>query len=190
MTDPEFMERFNDFAQSIDPEVTGLPITFLAWGVLLRDGLERSAVYAALIILLLLLVDFRALRPTLLALFPIVLGLVWMVGAMNAFDIGYNFANVIAIPLILGIGIDSGVHVVHRWLQGTAPTDLPATTGKAVIVSSLTTIIGFGALLASDHGGIRSLGLTLTIGVAASMIGASLVLPALLEAIRRLREPR
>lgn len=190
IADPEFMEAFNSHLVAVDPEVTGIPVTFVAFGVLLRDGLEASAVYTAIAVILLLLVDLRSVRGTLLSLFPLVLGLAWMVGAMNAFGIGYNFANVISIPLILGIGIDSGVHVVHRWLRGTPPADLPVTTGKAVVVSSLTTIVGFGALMSSEHGGMWSLGLTLVLGVAACMASSTLVLPALLEVVTRRRGAR
>lgn len=185
IADPEFMEAFNGHLKGLDPEVTGIPVTFVAFGKLLRDGLEASAIYATVAVLVLLFIDFRTIRGTLLALFPLALGLVWMVGGMNALGIGYNFANVIAIPLILGIGIDSGVHVVHRWLRGTPPADLPATTGKAVLVSSLTTIVGFGALMSSDHRGMWSLGLTLVLGVAACMVAATLVLPALLRLLPR-----
>lgn len=190
IADPEFMEAFNGYLKSLDPEVTGIPVTFVAFGKLLRDGLEASAVYATLAILVLLFIDFRSVRGALLSLFPLALGLVWMVGGMNALGIGYNFANVIAIPLILGIGIDSGIHVVHRWLRGTPPADLPTTTGKAVVVSSLTTIVGFGALMSSDHRGMWSLGLTLVLGVAACMVAATLVLPALLELLQRGRHSR
>ena len=187
IADPIFMEAFNGHLKGIDPEVTGIPVTFVAFGRLLRDGLEASAVYTTIAVVVLLLIDFRGIWGAMLSLFPLALGLVWMVGAMNAFGIGYNFANVISIPLILGIGIDSGVHVVHRWLRGTAPSDLPVTTGKAVVVSSLTTIVGFGALMSSNHGGMWSLGLTLVIGVAACMASSTLVLPALLEVISRRR---
>ena len=187
MADPVFMDAFNAHVMAVDPDVTGIPVTFLAWGVLLRDGLQSSALYAALVIMLLLWWDFRRVRDVAMALAPLLLGLAWMVGGMNLFGIGYNFANVISIPLILGIGIDSGVHIVHRYRQGTLPTELPGTTGKAVVVSSLTTILGFGSLLASRHRGLQSLGLTLTIGVAACMVTATLVLPALLELLRRRR---
>jgi predicted RND superfamily exporter protein len=189
VTDREFTARFREFTLSVDPDVTGVPITFLAWGILFVEGLERAAVIAVLAIFLLVLYDFRRLDDTLLAMFPLLLGAVWMVGFMNALGIEYNFGNVVAIPLILGIGIDSGVHVVHRWRQGTPASDLASTTGKPVLISSLTTILAFGALMISDHLGAQSLGMVLVIGVASCLATATLFLPAVLALLERLRRP-
>jgi len=185
--DPAFMEEFNAFAKTIDPDVTGLPVTFIEFGNLLRLGLEKSALYAVIIIFIILLIDFRSLTGVLMALFPLLLGAVWMVGCMNVFGIGYNFANMMAIPLILGIGIDSGVHIVHRYRQGTLPGELVSTTGKAVFISSFTTMIGFGSMMAASYGGMRSLGMTLVIGVGACLISTTTVLPAWLEFLHRSR---
>jgi predicted RND superfamily exporter protein len=188
IADPEDMEKFNAFVTSVDPEVTGLPITFLEFGLMLREGLENSAFYAIGIIMFLLWIDFRSMPRVLLAMFPLLLGALWMVGCMNIFDIGYNFSNVMAIPLILGIGIDSGVHMVHRHAQGTQPAELAATTGKAIIISSLTTMVGFGSMIFGAYGGMQSLGITLLLGVGSCLVATVIVLPTTLAVGKLLRE--
>lgn len=180
IADPVFMAKFREFVIPIAPEMTGLPITYLAWGNLLRDGLERSAIVAVFAIILLVFVDFRRVGHTALAILPLFIGTVWMVGLMNLLNIGYNFANIVAIPLILGIGVDSGVHMVHRLREGASPDRLVATAGKAIAISSLTTVAAFGALGAAQHRGLQSLGQTLVIGVIACLIASIVVLPAVL----------
>ena len=181
ITDPEFMDDFLIHTKAVDPDVTGLPVTFLAFGDLLTDGLFRAVFWAVLVILVLLLVDYRRLAPVLMTLFPLLLGTVWMLGVMHLVDMDFNFANMMGLPLILGIGVDSGVHLVHRYLQGTAPDRLVLTTGKAVGMSSLTTMVGMGSMIIATHGGMHSLGLVLLIGVMACLVTAIVVLPAALS---------
>ncbi len=190
IADPDDMEKFNAFVSEVDPEVTGLPVTFLEFGLMLRQGLENSALYAIGVIVFLLFIDFRSMAHVLLAMFPLMLGTMWMVGAMNLFGIGYNFSNVMAIPLILGIGIDSGVHMVHRHVQGTAPAALASTTGKAIVISSLTTMLGFGSMVFGAYGGMQSLGITLLLGVGACLVATVIVLPTTLAARDLLRARR
>ena len=190
IADPEFMERFKAALVALYPETTGYPITFLEFGLLFRDGLATSALYALIAIVLLVFLDFRRVTDTLLALFPLLLGTLVMVGAMNVLEIGYNFANLMSIPLILGIGIDSGIHIVHRYRSGVRPTEVVATAGRAVTISSLTTMVSFGTMIFADHRGMESLGLTLLIGVGACLLMAVLALPAYLELMERWRARR
>lgn len=185
--DPEFVRTFRDALRDIDPETTGTAITFVHFGVLMERGFRVAATWAAIIVLFLVLVDFRSPGLTILALVPLVVGGVWMVGLMNVLGIGYSFANVVAIPLIIGIGVDSGIHVIHRWRECDGDVDEALrSTGLAVLVSSLTTIMAFGALLFSSHGGTSGLGLTLLIGVSTCCIASLIVLPALLVTLQRI----
>ena len=120
-----------------------------------------------------------------MTLFPLLLGTVWMLGLMHLLELDFNFANMMGLPLILGIGVDSGVHLIHRYLQGTSPDRLVLTTGKAVGMSSLTTMVGMGSMIIATHGGMHSLGLVLLIGVMACLITAIVVLPAALSLQKR-----
>lgn len=186
IADPEFMGRFRAALAELYPEVTGYPITFLAFGELLRVGLENAGRLALLCIVVLLAIDLRSARDVLASLFPLALGVLWMIGGMNVLGISYNFANLMAVPLIIGIGIDSGVHIVHRWRQGTAPADVAGTAGKAVALSSLTTMASFGSMVFAEHRGMQSLGETLLLGMVACLILSVIALPALLALHERL----
>ena len=187
IADPAFMARFRDALATLYPEVTGYPITFLAFGELLQEGLITAGWLSLLIIILILAIDLRSARDVLASLFPLALGVVWMIGGMNLLGIPYNFANLMAIPLLLGIGIDSGVHIVHRWRQGTSPAEVAGTAGKAVALSSLTTMASFGSMILADHRGMQSLGETLLLGMGACLALSVIALPAVLALMTRRR---
>jgi predicted RND superfamily exporter protein len=97
--------------------------------------------------------------------------------------IPFNFANVIALPLILGVGVDNGIHMVHR--MRTAPPNngrlLQTSTARAVLFSSLTTICSFGNLALSPHRGMASMGQVLSIGIALTLLCTLVVLPTLIK---------
>jgi predicted RND superfamily exporter protein len=108
---------------------------------------------------------------------------------MGLFGVPLNPANMIAFPLILGVGVDNGVHVLHDYLlrraEGRSTISYPI--GRGVLVKALTTMIGFGMLMISSEHGLASLGLTLTLGVGCCMLTALVFLPAALQC---LAEPR
>jgi uncharacterized protein len=136
-----------------------------------------------------LLLDFGKLKHTLLALLPLALGLVATLGLMALCGAALNPANMIGFPLILGVGADNGVHVLHdfRARQRGKPYVLGYATGRGIMVAALTTILGFGTLMLSEHRGLASLGLVLTLGVTCCMVTALVFLPALLNLIGRRR---
>ena len=183
--DARFSAKFRDTLRTIDPETTGYAVTYAHFGVLMQDGFRTAAWWAALIVFVLAFLDLRHLGHTLLALLPLAVGGVWMVGCMNVFGVGYSFANAVSIPLIIGIGIDSGLHVIHRWRECEGDVDEALrSTGRAILVSSLTTGAAFGALLFAAHAGAASLGLTLLIGVGCCAVTSLVVLPAVLVLLK------
>jgi predicted RND superfamily exporter protein len=108
--------------------------------------------------------------------------------------LGYNLnpANLIAFPLILGVGADNGVHVLHDFINRDRgkPYSLSYCTGRGIMVSALTTILGFGTLMIAQHRGLASLGLALTLGVTACMATALVSLPAMLGLLTETRRKR
>ena len=96
-----------------------------------------------------------------------------------------NPANIMLLPLVLGIGVTNGIHILNRFAEEQTPSILAKSTGKAVLVSGLTTIAGFGSLLLAEHRGISSLGLVMAIGVATCMFAGLTFLPALLNVMLR-----
>ena len=154
-----------------------------------RDG--RNAILLTLVIVFLLLwADFRKPRYAFLAMIPLALGVFWMVGLMRLFGMMLNFMTLMGFPLIIGIGIDDGVHLLHRyWYEGMnkAPIVLKST-GKAILLTSLTTIAGFGSLMLGTFRGFVSLGMLLAIGVAACFLTTVLFLPAIIGLVQRDRK--
>jgi predicted RND superfamily exporter protein len=99
---------------------------------------------------------------------------------MGLVGIDLNPANLIGIPLILGIAVDYGVHIVHDSLERPGPYRISASTANSVLVDALTTILGFGALMVASHKGLESLGRVLTLGVTTCTLTSLIFLPAVL----------
>lgn len=176
------MQEFVADLRAVDANVTGVPITHIeSLGEMLRAFIVMS-ILALLAIIALLAMDFRSSRDVLLALTPLIVGLVWTVEAMGLLGLSFNLANFFAVPMLIGLGVDSAVHILHRYHEGDDRFDRLhlGHTRRAVILTALTTIIGFGALVIAHHRGLYSLGLIMAIGSAACMISSIIILPALL----------
>ncbi len=116
---------------------------------------------------------------------PLILGTVWMVGVMKLLGMKLNILNVMAVPLILGIGIDDGVHIIHRYrIEGKNKLRIIfSSTGKAVLLTSVSTFLAFGSMGFATYKGIASLGITLSIGIVACYLTTIVVLPAVIGLI-------
>jgi predicted RND superfamily exporter protein len=148
---------------------------------ILRDS-RRALLWTAAAIVLIVYLTFRKWRITLLVLMPIVFAIVVTFGLLRLMGHSFSFMSVTAIPLIIGIGIDNGIHLVRRYLE-TAPNsilDVAKASGAALIQSNLTTIIGFGALLASTFPPLAEMGLVTSLGVALTLAGGLWIIPAVL----------
>ncbi len=180
--DREGARRFISDLRSVDPDVTGTPvITYEALQLMERAYLQGT-VYAILLVTLVTALTLRRLRETVLALLPLGLGLMWAFGLMYFFGLKFNMGNVFGLPLILGAAAEYGVNIVLRFMEGRdhgGPL-IARSTMMAVLISGLTTIVGFGTLMIADHRGIFGLGLLLTLGTTTSLIAALIVLPVLL----------
>lgn len=167
--------------RQIDPNVTGTPVQLYEYTTLLKDSYVEAAWYALGAIAMLVLLHFRSLASVVLALVPVVVGSIWLGGLMGFADVPLNPANIMTLPLVIGIGVTNGIHILNRFNEERQPGILAKSTGKAVLVSGLTTIAGFGSLVLAEHQGIRSLGYVMATGVATCMIAALTFLPALLN---------
>ena len=114
--------------------------------------------------------DFRSIRMTLLALLPLVTSKLQLFGLMGLLGIPLNPANMIVLPLILGIGVDTGVQIVHDYLREPRPYRMPPSTSAALVINTLMNIVGFGALMIASHRGLHSLGRVLTLGMACCLL--------------------
>ncbi|GAB4547902.1 MAG: MMPL family transporter [Phycisphaerales bacterium] len=180
---PDRLGPFVEAVLRIAPGATGPSVQVHESTKVILDGYRFAALLAAGAILVLLLVDFRSLPDTLCAVLPVAVGLVLLLGVMAASGIALNFANTIVMPLIIGLGVDAGVHAVHRWR--TQPSDAPAGlaggTGRAITLTSLTTAIGFACMVIAEHRGVRSLGIVMTLGLLLTWVASVFVLPPVLR---------
>ncbi len=182
----EPQEAFVKELRSVDPNVTGTPVQLLEYTTLLKDSYIEAAWYATAAIALMVLLHFRSLVCVALALLPVAIGTVWMVGFMGWFGIPFNPANIMTLPLVVGIGVTNGIHILNRFAEEKNPSILARSTGLAVLVSGLTTIAGFGSLILAKHQGIESLGYVMAVGTATCMIAALTFLPAVLQLLLKL----
>ncbi|MCA9790560.1 MAG: MMPL family transporter [Candidatus Eremiobacteraeota bacterium] len=176
----EHLEDFLQQLHQVDPGVTGSPVLIYHYLEALRTAYEEAGRNALIVICALLLLHFRSLRLAALALFPKLVGVVWMLGAMGLCGVRFNAANCMALPLTLGIGLVFGVHVVHRMLEEGGSL-FAHSTGPAVALSAISTVLGFGTLMTADNVGIATLGFVMATGVSANLMAAVVWLPALVK---------
>ncbi len=183
-------EEFVRQVRTIDPNVTGTPVQLLEYTTLLKRSYEEAALYSLIAIAILVLIHFRSIGSVILALLPVAIGSLWLGGIMGWFNIPLNPANIMMLPLIIGIGVTNGIHILNRFAEEQTPSILAKSTGKAVLVSGLTTIAGFGSLALAKHRGIESLGYVMATGVATCMFAGLTFLPALLNLLMQNRSQK
>ncbi|MDA1013818.1 MAG: MMPL family transporter [Planctomycetota bacterium] len=151
------------------------------------DIAPLMGVYLLVVATIAAIVDFCNLRDAVLALLPPLLGGLLMFGVLSIAGISLNPANLIVLPLVLGIGVDDGVHVVHDFRQqsGHQTYRTSSSTMNSIILTSLTSMIGFGSMMIASHRGLSSVGLVLVIGVGACLFVSLVPLPAILTLISR-----
>ncbi|MXZ39710.1 MAG: MMPL family transporter [Holophagales bacterium] len=190
-----------EIVESLGPQaaLTGVNVV----GERLRNGIRIDAVTASIIgfvlVALLLFLDYRWLLSTLLSLLPLSVGVVWMLGIMVLIGLDMNFFNVFVVTMIIGIGVDYGVHMVHRWREiGFGPEALQGDrliaglgeTGKAIVLAAVSTSVGFGSLALSHYPGLRSMGIVAILGAVATALVSITLLPALVALGQRRRAAR
>lgn len=180
--DPAFQERFLGAMRALDPEATGMPFLGHFMIDLSRHALRVTGALAGLVVVLLVTAEFGFTRWTALAVAPTLLGVAAMLGTMRATGLAFNPIDVMALPVVIGTAVDSGVHVTHRFLaeRGDFARTL-AGSGRTVLVSAATTLAGFGTLAFTSHRGLASFALAMTIGVVAALAVSVLSLPTFLR---------
>ena len=182
--EPQPLGRFVRDLQAVDADALGAPVTNFEYMETIKEGYSKASLYAMSGIVFLTFLMFRGALSTILALVPLLVGSVWTLGMMVLFGVQFNMANLLFLPLIIGIGIDNGVHIVHSFratgkYEGES-VPLTRSTAKAITLAALTTIVGFGSLMISSHRGIYSLGLLVALGVGSILIASLTTLPSLL----------
>jgi hypothetical protein len=181
LTDNAALEAFARAVLAVAPHATGTPVIVMAGGAAVVGAFQKASWIALGLIAVLLVLVLGRLRDILLVLAPLGLAVLFTAASAVLLGLSLNFANVIVLPLLLGLGVSGAIHVVMRWREEADPEKVAATsTPRAVLFSALTTIASFGSLALSDHRGLASMGLLLTIAILWSLVCTLVVLPCVL----------
>jgi len=181
----EDLNRFAEQTSAVSANVCGTEqLIVVMFESILSDG-KKAVLFALLVIVILVLVHFRG-PIGLLSLVPLAAGALAMIGLMYLIGEKYNYMNLIAVPVILGIGIDDGIHALHRFRheKGKGIERINRSfsfVGRAILLTSITTMIGFGSIAFYTMEGMASFGRALFMGVGACFLATVLVLPAVLR---------
>lgn len=178
----EALKRFAADVTGVTPHATGAPVADVAGARTVIGAFVQAFASAFVLIMLLLLVILRSIADTLRALVPLIMGSLLLTAICVLIDLPLNFANVIALPLLLGIGVDIGIVILWRARHATPGDGNPVmtATGAAVAISAITTLVSFASLMLSAHRGMFSMGLLLMIGLLLYLVCTFLVLPSIL----------
>lgn len=181
----EDLGRFADAVLAVAPDATGTPIVVTeASRTVVAAFIEASLIALAAIVAILMVV-LRRLDDTLLVLAPLLLAALLTAAASVVLGLAFNFANVIVLPLLLGLGVSAGIHLVlRRREEGAGRAVMESSTPRAVLFSALTTLASFGSLALSGHRGMTSMGQLLTVSIVALLLATLVVLPALMAWLR------
>ncbi len=150
--------------------------------IMIKEG-RLAVLLTFFVVFMIVFIDLRSFKAALFVLSPLVVGVLWMGLAMYLFGMKLNFFNIVVFPSIIGVGVDNGVHIYHRYME-EGPGSLYhvlRNTGFAITMTTLTTIVGYSGLVLANHPGLNSIGNLAVIGLFFTYITAMLLMPALLQ---------
>lgn len=187
--DFDLLKSFVADLRKVDSEVTGVPVVVYESSLLMRDTFTDAAVVTIVLVSIILFLTSFSVSYVLLTLIPLVAGIFWLLEMMGGTGLSFNLANFFAVPILIAIGVDGGVHFYARWKELSNGEKLYDTsTPVAVGLSFCTTMIGFGGLLLAHHRGLASLGGIMVVGSATCMVGCMVVLPAIFRLIEKYKK--
>jgi predicted RND superfamily exporter protein len=170
--------------KSLSPGISVASITMVIAQLkrIISRDFTVATILALLGVLAVLIIQFRNMKGVLFCIISLGIGIVWMLGCMGLFGIPLNFANIVVIPMVIGLGIDNNTHLYHRYRenQKEGVVEAMSFTGRAVVISTMTSIAGFGSLIFARYSGLRSIGILAVIGLVLCLITAIFVLPSLI----------
>ena len=185
--DEDNLEKFDQFAASFSDDYFGMPLVVQQLESYMKRDFYLSTGIAIFLIIVIVWGSLRGWMRALLATAPLVLGYIWMLGGMRLMAMDFNFLSITISPLLIGIGVDNGIHILHRTMEessfrreGAIERGVGATA-ISVIVTSLTTMFVFGSLLAARTPGLRMLGASALLGIGFTLLFSLLFLPAALK---------
>jgi len=186
--DPAVLDRFVAAVRTVAPDATGTPVTIREAGRLISSAFVEAGIIAIAAITLLLALVLRRVRDIMLVIAPLLLAAILTLAVTVVLGMKLNYANIIALPLLLGIGVAFDIYFVMNWRAGVSD-HLQSSTARAVIFSALTTMSAFGSLALSDDPGTAGMGELLAISLLCTLFCTLFILPALLGPARPVTQP-
>jgi len=189
--DPDNLDALITDVYSVSPEATGFPATHQALAKSVVESFTRGTQLALTLCLLWVMAATRSVRGFALAALPLLIGGGWMLGLMALSDIRYNYANIVALPLVIALAVDYGVWFSYRWgeLKGHTPLQVSLAAGKVIGLAAGTELAGLGAITLASYRGVSSLGVNITIGLLCCLTATLVVAPAIGQLIDSKRKP-
>ncbi|USD99541.1 MMPL family transporter [Vibrio sp. SCSIO 43133] len=186
MTNVHELEQFISQVKKIASNATGRAVAEQEVGSIIVQAFQAAILMSVFGIALILIWTVDKKRDVILIFIPLGLAAITTLGMMHWFNLSMNMANIIVIPLIFGLGVDNGIHIVKRF-RAVRNIDafFKTSTPKASLISCLTTLATFGALIVAEHRGMHSIGLVLTIALSCILVFSLVLLPVLLELTKK-----
>jgi hypothetical protein len=189
LNDLTSLEEFITQVQSVAPETTDLPVMYWESMKEVIGAFQQAIVIALITIALLLFAIRRNIVDTLLVMTPLILAGLFTMASAVITNTPINFANIIALPLLLGLGVDNGIHMVEKLHHSLSEEQniYQSSTARAMFYGALTTASSFAGLAFSPHQGIASMGLIITMGIFWIMVCTFIILPALSKLVLKVK---
>jgi hypothetical protein len=149
------------------------------------SDIEKIILASILALLIIVYFDFRSIKKSLLVLSTLVFGMVVMIGLVSILGWKFSFFNMIILPVVLGMGVDNSIHLIHRFDETSSISEALKTTGRASFLATLTTMIGYSGLLFAHHPGLKSIGNFAIVGMLCCMLGSLVFLPLILLKMKK-----
>jgi predicted RND superfamily exporter protein len=181
--DPDNLAKLMTEVTAVSENVTGFPTTHQVFSHMAVESFRRGTITATIVAIFWILLIVRRLRGFIVALLPLLMGGGWMLGILALIGTKFSYANIIALPLVMGLAVDYGVWYAHRRRErrDLAPWQVAMVAGRAILLAAGTTLAGLGAITLASYKGIASMGISVTIGLLCCVVTALLVSPAISE---------
>ena len=179
--DAENLDQLMREVYAVSLKATGFPTTHQAFSKTVVESFSQGTLLAVL----------RSIKGFILASLPLLIGGGWMLGLMALGGLSYNFANIIALPLVIALAVDYGVWFSHRWLEmkHASPFEVTLDAGKVIALAAGTELAGLGAITLASYRGVSGLGVDITLGLLACLAATLLVAPAIGQLLDGRRQP-
>ncbi|MDO9164265.1 MAG: MMPL family transporter [Methylococcaceae bacterium] len=189
--DPDNLDALINDVYSVSPEATGFPTTHQAFSKAVVASFTSGTQLALILCLLWVMAATRSVRGFALAALPLLIGGGWMLGLMALGGIRYNYANIVALPMVIALAVDYGVWFSYRWreLKDQTPLQVSMAAGKVIGLAAGTELAGLGAITLASYRGVSSLGVSITIGLVCCLVATLVVAPAIGQLLDSKRKP-